>query len=51
MGHLHEAAKAKGLTFINETVGVNARGHTDPDRDIPLGEFASRLALEVEKRV
>ena len=35
----------------NGTVGVNARGHTDPDRDIPLGEFASRLAVEVEKRV
>jgi threonyl-tRNA synthetase len=35
----------------NETVGVNARGQNEPDRDVALTEYTSRLASEVEKRV
>jgi threonyl-tRNA synthetase len=29
------------------TVGVNARGSNDPERDVPLAAFAERLAAEV----
>ncbi len=32
------------------TVGVNARGAKKPERDVPLEEFAARLAAEVEAR-
>jgi threonyl-tRNA synthetase len=35
----------------HDTVGVNARGHDQPERDVPVAEFASRLSLEVEKRI
>ncbi len=34
----------------NSTVGVNARGASKPERDVPLDEFAERLAGEVEAR-
>jgi hypothetical protein len=30
------------------TVGVNARGSNDPERDVPLAAFAERLAAEVD---
>ena len=35
----------------NDTVGVNARGQKDPERDVSVDDFIARLALEVEKRV
>ena len=31
----------------NGTVGVNARGLDDPDRDVALDDFCTRLATEV----
>jgi threonyl-tRNA synthetase len=33
------------------TVGVNTRGTKKPERDVPLAEFATRLAAEVQERV
>jgi threonyl-tRNA synthetase len=30
------------------TVGVNARGTNDPERDVPLAAFAERLAADVD---
>ncbi len=33
------------------TVGVNERGVADVERDVPLGDFADRLAEEVAERV
>jgi threonyl-tRNA synthetase len=35
----------------HDTVGVNARGQNQPERDVPVEEFSSRLAIEVEKRI
>jgi threonyl-tRNA synthetase len=35
----------------HDTVGVNARGHDQPERDVAVAEFAARLSLEVEKRI
>jgi threonyl-tRNA synthetase len=35
----------------HDTVGVNARGHDQPERDVAVAEFASRLSLAVEKRI
>ena len=29
------------------TVGVNTRGHDQPERDVPLDDFVARLATEV----
>ena len=31
----------------NDTVGVNARGNDDPERDVPVDDFVARLATEV----
>ncbi len=35
----------------NETVGENARGSDEPERDLPFTEFLSRLTAEVEERL
>jgi threonyl-tRNA synthetase len=32
------------------TVGVNARGNDDPERDVPLPEFVQRLGREIRER-
>ena len=40
-----------GGDAANGTVGVNARGATKPERDVPLETFAARLAHEVEARI
>ena len=34
----------------HETVGVNRRGSDEPERGVPVAEFASRLAADVESR-
>ena len=34
----------------NETVGENARGSDEPERDLPFTEFLSQLTAEVEER-
>ncbi len=34
----------------NDTVGVNRRGEDRPERDVPVVEFADRLAAEVAAR-
>ena len=39
-----------GDDAANGTVGVNARGASRPERDVPLEDFADRLAQEVEAR-
>jgi threonyl-tRNA synthetase len=36
--------------LANGTVGVNARGSERPERDVPLDDFAARLAAEVEAK-
>ena len=33
------------------TVGVNARGSDQPERDVPVDDFAGRLAAEVAAKV
>ncbi len=35
----------------NDTVGVNKRGEDKPERDVPVADFAARLAAEVAERV
>ena len=39
-----------GDDAANGTVGVNARGASEPERDVPLEAFADRLAQEAEAR-
>jgi threonyl-tRNA synthetase len=56
LGKRVRAAKLEKLPYVlvvgdadvaNGTVGVNARGSNDPERDVPLAAFAERLAAEV----
>lgn len=56
LGKRVRSAKLEKLPYVlvvgdadvaNGTVGVNARGTNDPERDVPLAAFATRLAVEV----
>ena len=56
LGNRIRKAKTEKIPYVlvvgdtdveNSTVGVNARGAADPERDVAVDEFAARLASEV----